>query len=103
MRLSITGGINTLLNRGAVKSVQRGNVQGTGTSSTPIDVTINISEVNPDKCIVIVNASETYGGDTYVPGISVKGLEGASLALHVSLSRGQLRFLNFSWQVIEFY
>lgn len=102
---SITGGgINTLLNRGAVKSVQRGYVSistsGGGTSQH-----INISAVDPNKAIVAVSSEMTNSGDV-VAEVVAYNLTSTGFqikARHNFGASSQKLGIFASWQVIEFY
>ena len=98
------GGITTLLNKGAVKSVQRGNVSisasGGGTAQY-----INISAVDPNKAIVAVSSEMSNGGDVVAEAVAYN-LTSTSFkidARHNSGASSQKLAVFASWQVIEFY
>ena len=91
------GGINTLLNRGAVKSVQRGVISGTIGPGKPLKA--NISKVDIDKTLFWFD----YKGDMqYGSGFSVSlNQNGESVDLNKS-TYGEVG-ASLWWQVIEFY
>lgn len=103
--MSITGGgINALLNRGAVKSVQRGYVSisagGGGTAQR-----INISAVDPNKALVSVSSELSHGGEVVSEAVA-HSLTSTSFqidARHNSSASSQKLSVFASWQVIEFY
>ena len=87
------------LNEGGVKivkSVQRGISKGNTTS-------IAISEVNPDKCLVVLNGLLYEYSALYLP--ILLSLTSTSLKIvssNVSSNAGNDGW-RWSWQVIEFY
>lgn len=105
-----------VVNKSAIKSIQKGyeTYDGDRTSNKP-NITITINEVNPDKCIVILNSTQT--GLARVPSTDSATSYVYTPALY-SLSATQLvvsfsgdfdgvgsnyYYNDFSWQVIEFY
>ena len=103
------GGINSLkqdtaalLAKGVVKSVQRGIVQGAG-SNNPTTVNIEIAAVNVGKCAVLVNAITTTQASYGAPSVVVKELQSNRLILDISYPGVGVRYMTYSWQVIEFY
>lgn len=103
------GGINALqqdtaalLAKGVVKSVQRGFAQGTG-SNNPTTVNIEIAAVNAGKCVVLVNAITTTMASYGAPSVVVKELQSNRLILDISYPGVGVKYMTYSWQVIEFY
>lgn len=92
-----------LLAKGVVKSVQRGFAQGTGIDPTTTTVNIEISTVNAGKCAVIVNAITTTMSSSAAPSVIVKELQPNRLILDISYPGVGLKYMTYSWQVIEFY
>ena len=95
------GGINTLLNRGAVKSVQRG-VFTKAATGTGVYHTVSISTINPDKALVLVGAVETETV-VYNPEIITTELSAESLTMQIRLGYNGTKNVKGSWQVIDFY
>lgn len=92
-----------MLNAGSVvKSVQRGFAKATGVGTT-VSKTIQIDAVDINKCIVILNASNTTGGSDINAFISLKELNETSLVVEISNTNAGTQYVNYSWQVIEFY
>ena len=92
-----------MLAKGAVKSVQRGNV----TISARGDLTtqyINISAVDPNKAIVAVSSKMTNSGDA-VAEVVANNLTstGFQIGARHNFSASQQLGIFASWQVIEFY
>ena len=87
---------------GAVKSVQRGVANSVSVNGT----NINISSVNPKKCIVIVNSSGYYidkdGWSHMMSGCYIKSFTNTRLTLIRSETSVQGSGMYASWQVIEF-
>ena len=84
---------------GAVKSVQRGRAVGNGSNR----IVININEVNPAKCLVLVSPSE-LSSTSYNYVASPYELTATTLTVTYSYSSGSSNNnISFSWQVIEFY
>lgn len=104
MQLTITGGILSLLNKGAVKSVQRGYVSisasGGGTAQH-----INISAVDPNKALVAVSSELSHGGNVVTEAVAYNLTStGFQIdARHNSSASSQKLDVFASWQVIEFY
>ena len=95
----INSDLNTPLNEGGVKivkSVQRGISNGSTTS-------IAISEVNPDKCLVILNGSILQNDAAYMYGVLISSLTSTSLSVRNPYTTGGSESMYWSWQVIEFY
>lgn len=94
---------NVLLRYGSVvKSIQRGFAKATGNNPTTT-ITIEISEVNVDKCIVILNASNNGGSTAHNACITLKELNETNLVVQISNGNAGTIWVNYSWQVIEFY
>lgn len=110
--LSITGGgITTLLNNSlldagsVVKSVQRGTIsyQEIRNNTT---YSIPISQVNPQKSIIVGQYHNTYKSDGDWTHYAAVGLNNAGTAIDVkirSTGNDMLFYFGMSWQVIEFY
>ena len=86
----------TPLNEGGVKivkSVQRGISTGAGMTVSGEGQTITISEVDPNKCLVLIN------------GTVLSSLKSTSLTVASSMTTNNEGnyTARFSWQVIEFY
>ena len=91
-----------MLAKGVVKSVQRGIVQGAG-SNNPTTVNIEIAAVNAGKCAVLVNAITTTQASYGAPSVVVKELQSNRLILDISYPGVGVKYMTYSWQVIEFY
>ena len=91
---------NTVANSvGVVKSVQRGRASGNGSNR----IVININEVNPAKCLVLISPSE-LSSTSYNYVASPYDLTATTLTVTYSYSSGSsTNNISFSWQVIEFY
>ena len=85
-----------------VKSVQRGIAQGAG-NNNHTTVNIEISTVNAEKCAVLVNAITTAATNTGSPNVAVRELQSRRLVLDISYPDFGVRYITYSWQVIEFY
>lgn len=103
-------GLTELLNKGVVKSVQRGVLQW----APDVDVygkkvTVNFGQVNPSKTIVLLQQSHGKFGEFYgyVVQASLVSLSETSMKLNVSIfttdTPDSSSPLYASWQVIEFY
>lgn len=100
------GGINALLNKGVVKSVQTGFVANafSGANQT---LSVDINAVNVDKSIVIVNTE--YFNPGYAGSLVYRGAFSFTLytnRLDVTIQgansyNSAKSFIN--WQIIEFY
>ena len=91
------GGINTLLNRGAVKSVQRGIFANQDLSHS--EERLPIVQVNQDKSVLLTEL--TYSGNAAGAGSTSVYLEnGQNVVLK---HQGSNMKTSLSWQVIEFY
>ena len=94
--------LNELINKGVIKSIQRGV---TTTSS------IAINEVNPEKCLVILNNGHLCYNrsnmDSNAYGSILSSLTSNTLTIttnYLTVSSGTyIGASNISWQVIEFY
>ena len=88
---------------GVVKSVQRG-ILG---ESNGRDVSITISTVDPDKCLVIIDEGTEYNpsNDDRLLYPYIRGLTSDTLSLaRGGIKQGYYFFSHaMSWQVIEFY
>lgn len=84
---------------GAVKSVQFGTGSiPKGSYSELKTANIPINTVNPQKCIVLIYSSESFGNDrSYGMGCYVESLTSNQLTIKVGV------YMTYSWQVIEFY
>ena len=80
---------------GAVKSVQRGVAKTNGSG-----LTININTVNPNKCLVVLNASTS---NSYLPMLRSITSNTLTVSEVGNFSSGEFYSYDFSWQVIEFY
>lgn len=80
--------IYSLVARGTVKSVQRGVVQPTSTS-TPAQIII--SPVNPNKSVIFVNSTNSSSAGCYGYFLTNDTI---AVGGHTS---------NLHWQVVEFY
>ena len=85
-----------------VKSVQRGIAQGAG-SNNHTTVNIEISTVNAGKCAVLVNAITTAATNNGSPNVAVRELQSNCLVLDISYPDVGVKYITYSWQVIEFY
>lgn len=84
---------------GTVKSVQRG-VSSLPSSSSPSEIKITISTINPNKSFVLLTSDTTAGLEkSYGQGIRLKELAAEYLVVE-SIYRG---YMPFSWQVIELF
>lgn len=82
----------------AIKSVQKGYLYNWAVSDSPLEA--DISTVDPDKCVVIINGhSKTQSGGTYLDdGVYLSKLEATKLTIGFGGSTKKYA----SWQVIEF-
>ena len=98
LNTTVTNGFN----KSNIKSIQKGTYSPTSYSG---EATINISSINPNKSIVILNGSaksnsNVSGGDlTYQ--IILSSLTSTNFTVNSASSNIYLS--KFSWQVIEFY
>lgn len=81
-----------------VKSIQRGIVHFGGNNNSRAE--IKISEVNPDKCIVLVDVV-SYSSGSYVYSTNFSSLTETKLTITSGLSG--YTSVNICWQVIEFF
>ena len=99
----------TPLNEGGVKivkSVQRGISTGAGMTVSGEGQTITISEVDPNKCLVLINGTVYYNENTHSWHHAVlSSLKSTSLTVASSMTTNNAGNYSarFSWQVIEFY
>lgn len=91
----VSSAVATLSTRGAVKSVQRGVAKTNGSG-----LTININTVNPNKCLVVLNASTS---NSYLPMLRSITSNTLTVSEVGNFSSGEFYSYDFSWQVIEFY
>lgn len=84
---------------GVVKSVQSGVLNGVGTSDgSGADNVIKINNVNPAKCLVIIQTMRgEYADKTFGMGGFFKSLTSTELTVRVYSN------MLVSWQVIEFF
>lgn len=107
--LNITGGgISSLLNKGTVKSVQRGvfNYHGSGTATGLIKVEniATFSRVDVNKSVLISEVvSDGFGTSRNLFYRSVELNESGINLYFDSKSMGYTYDIFGSWQVIEFY
>lgn len=94
----------------SVKSVQRGrakpeNVQTS--SQTLADTTINISNVDPLKSVLVFSHSGGYGSGGVTHSIANISSDGNTIKIRAHGFNGQSTYTHyfpyFEWQVIEFY
>lgn len=84
---------------GVVKSVQRG-VSSLPSGSSPSEIKITISTINPNKSFVLLTSDTISGSDkSYGQGVRLKELAAEYLVVE-SILRGSMPF---SWQVIELF
>lgn len=90
----------TLINMGTVKSVQRGT-----TTHDYVVMAVNISSVNPDKCLVLLNSkfSSNISSNVYNP--MLVSLTDTTLTYNAGYCNSNGRYYpsDTNWQVIEFY
>ena len=97
--LAAIGDTDARLELGMVKSVQRGHFISRITEGNPY-VDINISNVNPEKCIVLLNCAEYIGSSSTNNNIGAYLIELGEKRLRVGFTGNNIKI---SWQVIEFY
>lgn len=93
----IASEITDLLGKSCVKSVQRGQCEYRGESLGDGQVLANISSVNTDKSILLVD----YAKNTNTRDISFY-LEANAVKAHI-LDAMAIAYFCLDWQVIEFY
>ena len=102
MQSSITGGINELKNKGCVKSRQVG-YQSYGYSQLQAStVSIPISTVNPERCLLIVRDAASADGPTGRSFVYYT-LSASAIEIHKTMFGDQLTELHVDWELIEFY
>lgn len=105
----INSNMNVPLNEGGVKivkSVQRGVSTGAGMTVSGSGQTITISEVDPNKCSVIINGDVYYSDNTGIWRHAVLlSLKSTSFTIVSSINGNNegTWSARFSWQVIEYY
>lgn len=88
--------MNRLDEKSAIKSIQR----GTFTSYKNENISITISEVNPDRCVVILDGvGTTYN---YPTSVSLVSLTENTLTVQTPSLSSSTYAGTYSWQVIEF-
>lgn len=99
---AVAANVGRLPEQIGVKSIQR----GTGTiQANQNSITVNISAVNPNRCIVLLNVSGGYvpfsntGG--YALGAYINGLTTTQLTVYRASSVSNVTY--FSYQIIEFF
>ena len=110
------GGINTLLSRGAVKSVQRGVAQGTATSVFGSNynhygsTTINFSQIDAAKAMAFATAMcgyDTQAHCEYSFNPIITSLNNSSMQIKTCLTGYDASDTDYPvkiyWTVIEFY
>ena len=105
---NINSVVNSINSKSNIKSVQRG-VATLALNSNYVTNTINLSSVNSNKCMVILNGQTngiTSGGqilnfEPYVESLSSSQLKIAFR--NADRHSGGTIYLYTSWQVIEFY
>ena len=97
------GGIETLLGKGVVKSVQRGYVTISARSGGTTQ-RINISAVDPSKAIVAVSSELSNSADAASEAVAYS-LTSTSFQIGARHTHGTSQNIDVfaSWQVIEFY
>ena len=90
--------VKTLLTKGnsVVKSIQRGEVKGNNSSK---GVTVNYTEINPNKVIVLIHGTISAQGDT----VYVETVNTTSMVVTPCRNTVSWGSMPVSWQVIEFY
>ena len=99
------GGINTLLNRGAVKSVQRGYWGDSLNTDTAKTKYIEINAVDPEKCELFAVVSGNEGGSSgaqYMRNPRI-GLTLETNRIAVTNHGSDFCSIGVDWQIIEFY
>lgn len=96
---------NTLTGLSIVKSIQRGTATKNSSSSTLYEA--NITTVNPDKCIVLIDGSAGifYSSSNYDYGYTVLPYIESITANKITFSFASTpdRSTSVGWQLIEFY
>ena len=104
IKKSINSNLNTPLNelieKGVIKSIQRGNF--TINNNVGNTNTININNVNPNKCFVILNGTSSGGSDNTADA-SLYDIDDSHIVLRCFASGTTHEVSYISWQVIEFY
>ena len=101
------GGITSLLGKGVVKSVQRGETEVTALADEARDASIPIAAIDPSKAIVSTDYTVRgeRGNGVQASEFAVKGLQSDSIVLRVrhkdNYSGGGI--FTVYWQVTEFY
>lgn len=99
------GGINALLAKSAVKSVQRGIANFTSTQQSGIQThEITIATIDPSKAFCIVGY-DSGSNAMFVSSATIRGYQLSADKITVTYSAGSDETANFyiPWQVIEFY
>ena len=95
------GGITSLLGKGCVKSVQRGNVYKSLSSSSSAVILATVSPVNAQKSIVLMNISGYTQSNLAWNYISSDFTFDGSNILMSGGRDGS--YVKMAWQVVEFY
>ena len=100
MVFNMTTGDNA--SKGAVKSIQRGIAMGGSDSGA--NITIAINQVNPDKCIVLLDGQYYRANEMYMPTL-VSLTATQMVVTPCGFLNSTLTYISsaISWQVIEFY
>lgn len=91
-----------LTNPKVVKSVQRG-YGAIGVNSSNQSMTVSISAVTPNKCVVIINGGITTVTNQVINSPYLQVLSSNSLIIATNNALSGTNTANVSWQVIEFY
>jgi hypothetical protein len=89
----------------SVKSVQRG-VVGSAFNVYNQNIAINISPVNPSKCLVTLSGGVTYAGSTFANNqiAQVAGLTATVLTVNNGVYYSSSNYYGqpYAWQIVEF-
>ena len=87
---------------GAIKSIQRGTASSVDTGN----ITITLSTVNPDKCMVLLNNRLLRGsgeyGVTYGSFVTNLTEDALTITSNYHINSSIYTYGNIGWQVIEF-
>jgi hypothetical protein len=98
--LAAIGDTDARLELGMVKSVQRGDFISRVLTAGNLYADIYISNVNPEKCIVLLNSAEYIGSSSTNNNIGAYLMELGEERIRVGFTGNNIKI---SWQVIEFY
>lgn len=98
------GGISQLLNKGAVKSVQRGYAEFGYDETTSGSGSIPISAVDASKCLLTIRDASATDGTINIENFVKYTLSSSAISYTVAKAQyGRITDLFVDWQVIEFY